>query len=162
MVKCQEKWQTEVSTMSKLDTYVLVKDFTEIGVMIQSGLPRGQHSVMSKFLCGILPLEIETGHYRRLDRHLRVCKLCESNTVEDEMNFLFSCSALESARKEWIEPLVKQLDNYKSLSVFEKTKCLLERECIKDFGKALEHLFAYCKDTLYRPTVSATPVVSNT
>ncbi len=114
---------------------------------------------MSKFLCGILSLEIKTGHYRRLDRHLRFCTLCESNTVEDEMHFLFSCSSLESARKEWIEPLVKQLDNYKSLGVFEKTRCLLEREHIKDFGKALERLFAYHKDTL---TVPATPSVSAT
>ncbi len=141
VVKCRDKWQEEASTMSKLDTYVLVKDFMEIGVMVQAGLSRNQCSIMAKFLCRILPLEIDTGCYRRLDRHLRFCKLCGSNTVEDEMHFLYTCVTLKNPRELWVDPLVEQMDNYKALTVFEKTRCLLERQHIKEFGKVLEHMF---------------------
>ncbi len=43
---------------------------------------------------GIVLLKIETGcRYERLPVEQRVCDVCDSNNVEDEMHFLISCNA---------------------------------------------------------------------
>ena len=37
-------------------------------------------------------LAIETGRYKGIPRHDRICTRCTDNTVEDERHFLFSCN----------------------------------------------------------------------
>ncbi len=39
------------------------------------------------------PLRIETGRYERLPVEQRVCEVCDSDNVEDEMHFSISCNA---------------------------------------------------------------------
>ena len=136
--------------MSKLQTYSLVRDFREIGTMVHASLPRNQRSMLSKCLCGILQLEAETGHYRRLDRELRFCKLCKGAWVEDEMHFIFTCSVLNDTREECILPLVDVHEEHENMSNHATTKCMLDKSNIKEFGKALEKLFMYRKNLLYK------------
>ena len=152
LTKSREEWKLEAQGMSKLQTYVQVKNFTEIGTMVLASLPRNQRSILSKFLCGIMPLAVETGRYVKLDREIGFCKMCKGTCVEDEMHFLFSCSALQDAREESIETLVETIESYSTLSNYEKTKCLLDKANIKEFGKALEKLYMYRKDVLFKPS----------
>ena len=42
------------------------------------------------FRFGILPLRIETGRFVNEALDNRLCRLCNSNAVEDEIHFLFS------------------------------------------------------------------------
>ena len=64
--------------MSKLDTYVKIKDFTEIGTLVKANLYRSHRSLVARLLCGILPLEVETGRFahNKVEREFRYCKLC--------------------------------------------------------------------------------------
>ena len=55
----RERWVEAAHRMPKLRTYVQIRDFMDIGILVQANLPRGQRSTMAKMLCGILPLEIE-------------------------------------------------------------------------------------------------------
>ena len=50
-----------------------------------------QRSIFAQFRCGILPLEIETGRFKDIMLNERICKLCESGCVEDEIHFLCEC-----------------------------------------------------------------------
>ncbi len=42
---------------------------------------------LSMLRCGTAPLRIETGSYERLPVEQRVCEVCDSDNVEDEMHF---------------------------------------------------------------------------
>ena len=104
-LQCREEWKGAAEKMSKLDTYVKIKDFTEVGVLVKSNLPRGSRSLVSRFLCGILPLEVETGRYNDTKRELRFCQVCGTQQVEDEMHFLFRCTGLKECEGCYTENL---------------------------------------------------------
>ena len=55
-----------------------IKDFTEIGTLVKTNLNRSHRSLVACLLCGILPLEVETGRFahNKVEREFRYCKLC--------------------------------------------------------------------------------------
>ena len=59
---------------AKLSAYCQIKDFTEPALIVNSNLHRSERSLLSHLLCGIFPLVIETGRYRRTDREERFVK----------------------------------------------------------------------------------------
>ena len=61
LTTCRSEWEVAAKQMPKLCTYVLVNDFTETGTLVRANIHRGQRSLPSRLLGGILPLEIETG-----------------------------------------------------------------------------------------------------
>ena len=63
--------------------------------------------LVGRLLCGILPLEIETGRYTRVKRDLRFCKICGKDKVVDETHFLLDCSKLYKIRREKLIPILK-------------------------------------------------------
>ncbi len=86
--QCREEWKDAAEKMPKLDTYKVAKDFTESATLVRANLPRNERSLVARLLCGILPLEIETGRYKDKDkkkneRKERYCKVCGSQLVED-------------------------------------------------------------------------------
>ena len=46
------------------------------------------HCLLAQFRCGILPLRIETGRYVGEKPEGRLCKICDSQQIEDETHFL--------------------------------------------------------------------------
>ena len=55
---------------------------------------------IARFRINSLTLEIETGRHRRpkVPVEERTCKICESNSVEDEQHFLIECLAPDIVR----------------------------------------------------------------
>ena len=102
---------------------------------------------MSKFLCGILPLELETGRYQGVPEEERYCRVCGSGEVETEIHFIFRCPKLTDSRKHVLDLLhsVKGLKTY-----MKKLKYLVSEEVIKQFAEALEILFNARQRILYR------------
>ena len=98
--KAREGWQDEAHKMSKLCTYVKVKDFADPKILVQANLSRGHQSLLAKFVSGILPLEVETGRFYRIKKELRFCKICKKKKVEDKMHFVHDCKAIKKVRKE--------------------------------------------------------------
>ena len=138
--------------MSKLCTYVLVKDFADIGVMVRADLPHNQRSILSKFLCGILPIEIETGRFHDIKRHLRFCKVCDSKTqIEDEIHFLHICPKLKKARDEHLVPLRAGFEGDATKDFVGFTRYLLQEGNIREFARVLEAMHMFRKDLLFRP-----------
>ena len=139
--------------MSKLSTYCQVKDFTEPAVMVRSNIHRNDRSVLSRLLCGILPLEIETGRYnkrKKVERNARYCKVCGKDEVEDETHLIFICSELKSIRKEHLKPFLTTSRETASMSNTEKLQWLLHKDRIKEFSAILSIIFNARQNKMYR------------
>ena len=66
------KWAEEVTKFSKLDLFVQIKLNFGTENYLKMNLDRYEKSLLSQFRYGILPLEIETGRYKGLDRENRL------------------------------------------------------------------------------------------
>ena len=154
LTTCRSEWESAARKMPKLDTYNLVKDFTEPGTLVRANIHRGQRSILSRLLGGILPLEIETGRFgkNRKKRELRFCKLCGKEEVEDELHFLFTCDALKDVREQTISVLSNSIMDTDSFSKAEQLAKLLTKDHIKEFAQALETHFYARRDLVYKPS----------
>ena len=140
--------------MPKLDTYRDIKDFADPAILAKSNLPRNERSLVVRLLCGILPLEVETGRYKdkdkkKKDRKQRFCKVCETTNVEDEIHFLFVCTALNSVREDKLDPILTSSRETRKYSSTQKLTWLLSRENIKSFGQAMACLYQKRQDLLF-------------
>ena len=64
-----------------------------------------ERSLVSQLRLGILPIAIETGRYKSVPKHRRICELCNVDKVENEIYILFECSVYEEERLNWLEQL---------------------------------------------------------
>ena len=71
---------------NKLHTYCIHKTVLEAEHYLKT-LPRYERSTLSKLRCGSLPLNIETQRFRNEPLETRVCILCSSHKIQDEMHF---------------------------------------------------------------------------
>ena len=117
-----------------------------------ANLPRNERSLLSRLLCGVLPLEIEIGRFRRpkKERHERYCRTCNTQKVEDELHFVFECKALTEVREERLKPLVSKDPALNKAPNAEKLTWLTKAENIKEFGKVLACLFQRRQDIHFK------------
>jgi hypothetical protein len=47
---------------------------------------------------------VETGRYYNIDRHARICNMCNNNDIEDEYHFILECSKYVEIRRKYIKP----------------------------------------------------------
>ena len=72
-------------------------------------------SALANFRCGTLPLEIETGRMCRVDRLERLCKVCKSGEIEDEVHFLLICKPLQHIREQYLNVSSTSLQTFFNL-----------------------------------------------
>ena len=60
---------------------------------------------LAKLRMGNFDLEIQTGCYKKIDYHNRVCKLC-NNGIETEGHFLLQCKSLENLRGPFMDKAI--------------------------------------------------------
>ncbi len=51
-----------------------------------------QRSLIAQLRLGILPIHIETGRFRGTQLDDRICQLCDTQEVVDEMHFVCKCN----------------------------------------------------------------------
>ena len=61
-------------------------------------LKRNERSVLAKLRSGTLPLSLEKGRYKQKPLHERVCPVCQTNAVEDEIHFVICCDGYYAER----------------------------------------------------------------
>ena len=66
-----------------------------------------------KFRLSDHSLEIETGRYKKIPRHLRTCNKCE--TLDDEYHFFLNCKLNEHLRKAFLS----DFDNTNNTNLLE-------------------------------------------
>ena len=143
------EWRETAPTMSKLCTYVQVRDMAETTILVNLNLPRYQRAVVARLLCGILPLEVEVGRFSNTKKDLRFCRRCNTQVLEDETHFVIDCTKFEKTRKEIIEPLWKENPNYQTMTSLEKLKWLLCKEMLAKSAPCIETLFKERQSTVY-------------
>ena len=140
----------------KLDCFVEVTDRSNVANLVRANLKRRPRSLTAKLLCGILPLEVETGRYKKgekVDRELRHCKVCNGGTAETEYHFLFSCEKLKEERSMSYVNCELNIADFMPLQDCEKVKSLIESERVKEFGNMVEILFEKRRQCLFKPNM---------
>ena len=100
-------WRAEVSTKPKLRTYRKIKqDYTATEGYVHKTRTPSHRSMLARLRGGTAPLQLEIGRYLSTPVEGRLCKICGSGAVEDEVHFCVECPALEEARA----PLIRRME----------------------------------------------------
>ena len=127
----QQFLSTAVNTMaeqSKLQHFREAKTEFKISNYLNTIVIRNSRSLLCKLRLGVLKLEVETGRKFGLVRAERSCKLCNSDQIEDEMHFLFSCDTLEETRQTYLNPLYTKCPQLQNVSHLDKLMYLFFNE----------------------------------
>ena len=124
----KDSWKALLTNKPKLRTYVTFKCSYFTDNYVSLNLSRSQRSVLAQLRCGILPLAIETGRYSGVAEGNRVCKICNSDQVENEVHFLFDCNMYQQERAEFLDAIKGQYHNFINLQVSGKLHVLFTLE----------------------------------
>ena len=113
----------------KLRCYRMFK--TEIGLenYILLNIPWYKKKVTAMLHAGCLPLEVEKGRYHKpKPKPLaeRLCSMCNSESVEDEMHFMMSCSMYDDIREPLIEYFINMNDSFYDMDLNEKNIYIMQ------------------------------------
>ena len=93
-------------------------------------------------------MSLETGRYTDVEIEDRVCKICNTNAVEDEEHFILVCSELEEVRKRHLQMM--QVDEHiPSKNNIERMKYMLSHDNLKNVGIMLEEMLESRRELLY-------------
>ena len=97
-VNFNSKWKNSLPTKPKLRTYLKFKDVFVTEEYVRSCGSRRKRSLLAQFRMGVLPLAIETGRFINKPIEERICKVCCTNMVEDEVHMLCTCQVYRDIR----------------------------------------------------------------
>lgn len=145
-----ENWKNIIDTSPKLRTYKLFKLNFGSECYLKSCIPRHRRSLLAQFRFGILPLHVETGRFTNVELCNRLCILCNSNAIEDEIHFICNCSFYDDLRKLLFDKvnLVLHSQHFDQLSSEEKL-VILCNSFPNDLSKFIEYAFSRRKNFLY-------------
>jgi hypothetical protein len=139
------EWYTNLLKFPKLRTYRTFKTSFSTESYVELNLKRSERSVMAQFRCSILPLRLETGRFVGEPEYQRICKMCDSGQVENELHFLLECQFYNELRNQLLSGLNATVLN---LNNSEKLKLLLSEYPIKT-ARYLVQSLAKRKNHLY-------------
>jgi len=160
-VMMNHEWKIEVCQKPKLRTYIQFKhDFGLEPYLRHISITRYSRSILAQLRVGILPLHIETGRFknitdqetgniRKLLPNERVCGICNSGDLEDEIHFLFKCHKYQDERVHWEALLSRNINGYMYLTIDDKLNVLFNIEW-NVLIKMVMQFWDIRKDTLYK------------
>ena len=80
-----------VTRYETLRTYRDLKNFLYFESYLDLYLPSPTIKLFTKLRGGMLRIESNEGRWSQINYHERICKLCNSGSVEDENHILFHC-----------------------------------------------------------------------
>ena len=100
---------------------------------------------------GIIPIRIETGIFTYLKIEQRLCQLCYTDKVEDEIYFIFHCPMYESTRWIFFNNVANDVEDFWNMSNFDKLR-LFNTEYVCQFAKYLVKIFQERRNYEYNNT----------
>ena len=83
-----------------------------------------KHFITIKYVCllNYIPLAVETGRYSRpqIPLNERLCKFCNTNSVENEIHFLMLCPLYSDIRYELCQKALEFINNFNMMNVENK------------------------------------------
>ena len=95
-------WKSELLTMSKSDTYLLIKGNVVFEKYLSTVKNSRQRVALSRLRTSSHTLMIEKGRHTKIPRIERKCPVCKDR-IEDECHFIISCPLYNSIRKDLLE-----------------------------------------------------------
>ena len=144
----QEKWYSEIINKPKLRFYKkFKKNYCTESYLLYNSITRIQRSYLTQLRLGILQINVEIGRYKNMTLEKRICNICDSNDVEDEIHFLFTCKTYKIERTNWFSKmdvninilktvtndyneLLQTIFNYPSATANYVIKCIEKRKSI--------------------------------
>ena len=88
-------------------------------------------------------IKIETGRFVDEQREDRICTLCNSNSVQDQIHFLFHCPYYDTYREELYMKSWGLIDSWDNLSDIEKNWLNCSMICQENSQNMLKIFFCY-------------------
>ena len=90
MVHClsSDRGSQDRYSKDKLRYFNLYKYESGAEEYVLKNMSRRNRSLLAQFRMGILPLNVETGRFRRQELNERICNICNTGSVECEMHVL--------------------------------------------------------------------------
>ena len=104
-------WSDRIKTLSKMDTYCLLKQRFGFENYIRDVNIRTHRIILSTMRISNHRLAIETGRFSKTPRNERLCLFCKANNnfseIEDEQHVLLRCSRYTEIRKDLFDRVRK-------------------------------------------------------
>ena len=134
-------WENGIMNTPKLRTYCKFKSSYETEPHVIMIHNRKERSLISQFRCGTLPLKVETGRFTQIPLELRLCLLCDNDSVEDECHFFFDCNYYHNYRQNFISKVKEIYPNFENLDREEKLVLCMNNSLIKLTAKFICECF---------------------
>ena len=85
-------WQQALQHSQKLEFYKIFKNEYAPSNYLELSTRTSDRRALTKLRISRHKLMIELGRYNQIARDDRICPVCGSNQIEDEIHFLFYCS----------------------------------------------------------------------
>ncbi len=141
-------WAENVRNVSKLDLLTRIKQSFGPENYLKLDLDRYDKSLLSQFRYGILPIEIETGRYKRINREDRTCTLCNTGEVEDQLHFALYCPVNNDIRSDFVNKCRERVVGWDLLTDVGKISTLFSEQP-RLLGKYVKKAFLHRKNLLF-------------
>lgn len=107
---------------------------------ITTAMPFHHRQKLAMLRLGCLPIQVELGRRNHIPLHLRICRQCDMNTIEDEVHLLLECPLYDDIRSgiiQHIDTTVSPKDQFCSLMSSPDIQAVLGK-CIFNIMKRRE------------------------
>ena len=100
----KQSWYSSINNSNRLEMYARYKHDFEIENYLDFITEKNYKFALTQFRLSSHDLAIERGRYENLNRNERICKFCNSNSVETEYHFLLVCPFYRELRQKYLKP----------------------------------------------------------
>ena len=128
---------------SKLKHFIETSCHNDINEYLQLVKNRQSRSTIAKIRTGVLDLAIEVGRRKNIPVESRICTQCNNNQVEDELHFMFICSAYSPERHHFNNTCSSHINDFNMMSATDKYISIMNcsnQELLNQFGKYLSNI----------------------
>ncbi len=118
--KLNREWLEAVASKPKLRVYRQFKTDLTSEYYVNCFMSRYKRSLLAQFRMGILPLNVELGRFVSIPLEKRICQICNTNEIEDEIHFLCSCEMYKHLRHELYAHITKDLPDFTNFNNLDK------------------------------------------
>ena len=129
----KQRWTENLALKPKLRTYSQFKSLLEPEKYLHLQFNHEAIRMFTCFRCSVLPLAIEEGRRRNIAIRDRICKFCNTNSVEDEYHFLVICPMYNNLRLRFLPKDLFLEPNYQKFIRFMSSPVSDELISISNF-----------------------------
>ncbi len=109
-----------------------------------------QMSYLAQLRCGILHLHIETGRWQGTQLDKKICKVYNSNSVENEEYFIFHCNKYNNSKLNFYQQICNKIPSFLNNSDQDKFKILMEKGNTNVFSRFICNIYKERQDVLFK------------